>query len=105
MPPMKLMLTLFALAVALYAGLVALLWWGQEKLIFQGTPLPQDFRFDVRPDVQERFIDVPGARLSALHLQLPAPKGIVFFCTAMPATWRAGSSTPTSTGAPTSTCS
>ena len=31
------------------------------------------------PDIHEVAIDVPGARLSALHLKLPNPKGVVFF--------------------------
>ncbi|MBK7059916.1 MAG: alpha/beta fold hydrolase [Rubrivivax sp.] len=79
MRAMKLALLVLALPLALYLALLALLWWGQERLIFQGTPLPPNFRFDVGPDVHERFIDVPGGRLSALHLQLPAPKGVVFF--------------------------
>jgi hypothetical protein len=64
---------------ALYLALVAALWWGQEKLLFLPTPLPTQHRFELAPDVHERFIDVPGARLSALHLQLPRPKGVVFF--------------------------
>lgn len=76
---MKQALTLVALVAGLYLALVAALWWGQERLLFLPTPLPADHRFDVGPDVHERFIDVPGARLSALHLQLPAPKGVVFF--------------------------
>jgi len=31
------------------------------------------------PDIHEVAIDVPGAWLSALHLKLPNPKGVVFF--------------------------
>ena len=76
---MKLLLTLLAAAAALYLGLLALLWWGQERLLFMPSTLPAAHRFDVAADVHERFIDVPGARLSALHLQLPAPKGVVFY--------------------------
>ena len=68
-----------AAALGVYGVLVALLWWGQERLLFAPEPLPADHRFDSGPDVHERTIDVPGARLSALHLKRPAPRGVVFF--------------------------
>jgi uncharacterized protein len=70
---------LCAAGLGVYGVLVALLWWGQERLLFEPEPLPADHRFDLGPDVHERTIDVPGARLSALHLRLPAPRGVVFF--------------------------
>ena len=66
-------------AAALYVLLLAALWWGQERLLFMPQPLPSDHRFELGSDVHERTIDVPGARLHALHLQLPAPRGVVFF--------------------------
>jgi len=65
--------------LALYGALLALLWWGQERLLFLPQPLSPDHRFDFGPDVRERSIEVAGARLSALHLQLPAPRGVVFY--------------------------
>jgi len=72
---------LFAAAIALllYATAIALLWWQQERLLFQPQRLPADHRFQLPPDVHETWVDVPGARLNALHLQLPAPEGVVFF--------------------------
>jgi uncharacterized protein len=76
---MKTVLILLALPLALYAAVLALLWWGQERLLFHPTPLPPTHRFELGADVQERQIDVPGARLSALHLRLPAPKAVVFY--------------------------
>ena len=66
-------------ALALYAAVLALLWWGQERLLFQPQPLPANFRFEVPADVQETWVEVPGARLNALHLRLPKPDGVVFF--------------------------
>jgi uncharacterized protein len=75
----KLALAVLGGLVGLYLLAVAALWWWQERLIFLPTPLPATHRFAVAADVHERFIDVPGARLSALHLQLPAPKGVVFY--------------------------
>jgi len=66
-------------AAALYVLLLAGLWWGQERLLCMPQTLPSDHRFELGTDVHERTIDVPGARLHALHLQLPAPRGVVFF--------------------------
>ncbi|MFN5164833.1 MAG: alpha/beta hydrolase [Pseudomonadota bacterium] len=73
-----------ALAAALAAALVwalavAALWWRQEWLIFRPHTLPADWLFDKGPDVHERWIDVPGGRLNALHLRLPRPDGVVFY--------------------------
>ncbi len=65
--------------LALYAALMALMWWGQERLLFHPTPLAATHRFDFGADVHETWVDVPGARLHALHLQQPQPQGIVFF--------------------------
>ena len=41
--------------------------------------MPATFRFALESDVQETWIEVPGARLNALHLRLPRPDGVVFF--------------------------
>lgn len=66
-------------ALALYASVVAALWWGQERLLFHPDVLPATHRFEQRADVHETWVDVPGARLNALHLRLPSPDGVVFF--------------------------
>ena len=76
---LKALLIAAAVGTGGYLALLALLWWGQERLLFQPAPLPAAHRFDLGADVHERWIEVPGARLSALHLQLPAPKGLVFY--------------------------
>lgn len=72
-----------ALAIALlYAALLVLLWWQQERLIFLPSRLPAEHRFDAGADVHEAWIAVagsPGARLHALHLRNREPRGIVFF--------------------------
>lgn len=62
-----------------FAALIALLAWKQEALLFQPQTLPAGFQFNVGRDVQESWVEVPGARLNALHLQLPKPDGVVFF--------------------------
>jgi uncharacterized protein len=65
--------------VLLYAALLALVWWQQERLIFLPSPLPAEHRFDVGADVHEAWVDLPGARLHALHLRNREPRGVVFF--------------------------
>lgn len=62
-----------------WAGAVAALWLGQERLLFSPVPLAPDTRLSEEADVEERFVDVPGARLSVLELRRPDPKGVVFF--------------------------
>ena len=62
-----------------YAGVLALLWWQQERLLFAPQALAAHHRFDVAADVHETWVEVPGARLNALHLRLPKPDGVVFF--------------------------
>lgn len=67
------------LCLALYAAALTWLWFRQEKLLFAPTVLLADHKLATAPDLHEVAIDVPGARLSALHLRLPNPKGVVFF--------------------------
>jgi alpha-beta hydrolase superfamily lysophospholipase len=64
---------------ALYAALLALVWWQQERLIFMPSRLPADHRFAFGDDVHEAWIEVPGARLHALYLRNAQPRGVVFF--------------------------
>lgn len=78
MNPGKL-LTVVAVAGLVYALVLALIWWGQERLIFMPARLAADHRFDFGADVHEVHVDVPGARLHALHLRNPQPRGVVFF--------------------------
>lgn len=79
---MTLVNTILTVAVAagvLYAGAMAWLWLGQEKLLFAPSSLAADVPLAMAPDVHEVTVAVPGAQLSALHLRLPDPKGVVFF--------------------------
>jgi uncharacterized protein len=77
--PWIFLLTLAAGALACCALLLAFLWWRQESLLFYPVPLPADQRLASAPDIQESTVDVPGARLSVLHLQRPGARGVVFF--------------------------
>lgn len=63
-----------------YGAFLAALWWGQERLLFEPQKLGADHQFSFGPDVHELAIQRPdGTRLHALHLRLPAPRGIVFY--------------------------
>ena len=72
-------LALAALGVALYMGALTWLWFRQERLLFAPTVLPATHVLATAQDVHEVSLEVPGARLSALHLRLPDPRGLVFF--------------------------
>jgi uncharacterized protein len=73
------LLALAGAALLTATSLLALLWWQQERLLFVPQVLAADHRFERGPDVAEVWVDVPGARLNALHLKLPQPDGVVFF--------------------------
>ena len=70
---------LLLLGLCVYGAVVALLWWRQESLLFHPQVLAPAHRFNLQADTREVWVDVPGARLHALHLRLPQPRGVVFF--------------------------
>ncbi len=72
-------LGLVAAVAAVYTAAIGWLWLRQERLLFEPTPLPPDLPLVDDADVRERWIEVHGARLSAAHLSLPQPRGVVFF--------------------------
>lgn len=72
-------LGLVVLAGSVYGAALGWLWFQQEKLLFAPTVLPAGLPLATAGDIHETWVDVPGARLSALHLRLPEPKGVVFF--------------------------
>lgn len=65
-------------ALLLYAGVLGLLYWKQEALLFAPVRLPEDHAFAIAGIVERRIV-VPGAVLSALHFRQPDAKGVVFF--------------------------
>lgn len=67
-----------ALLATSYLTAVGWIYRYQERLLFKPEPLAADHVLAL-PDAEEVTIDVPGARLSALHLRLPDPQGVVFF--------------------------
>lgn len=81
--PRRLMHLLWSLPLTLavlYAAGLALLWFAQERLIFQPQKLPQQHRFEFGADVHEAWVPrEDGVRLHALHLRLPRPDAVVFY--------------------------
>ena len=74
------LLMLFGFALLAYPALLLAVWLKQERLLFEPAPLQDDHCFDFGPDVHEVTIERPdGVTLNALHLRLPAPRGIVFY--------------------------
>jgi len=61
-----------------YASICLGLFFFQERLLFAPVPLAEDHAFKVK-GVEEVFIDVLGARISALHFKNENPKGLIFF--------------------------
>ena len=75
---MQLSLIVATIALVAYAAFLAWIYVRQESLLFYPAPLASDYAFAI-PDAREVRIEVDGATLSALHLKLPNPKGVVFF--------------------------
>lgn len=71
------LLGLTAVALLLWIAACAALWFAQERLLFRPTPLPADAVLAREPQTLERWIDVPGGRLSVAELRLPEPRGVV----------------------------
>ncbi|MCB1916205.1 MAG: alpha/beta fold hydrolase [Rhodocyclaceae bacterium] len=65
-------------AMGVCATALGAVYWRQEALLFEPTVLPPDHTFAIA-DTREVRVEVDGATLSALHLRLPNPKGVIFF--------------------------
>ncbi len=81
-PPRRALYTLAVAALLVLAAWLAVLghlWLTQEKLLFEPVTLEAGASLAREADVHERFVDVPGARLSVLELRLPHPRGVVFY--------------------------
>lgn len=67
------------LAALAYAGLLAALYFNQERLIFPATTLPADYQFRFDQRFEEIKVAVPGGSLDALLFRQPNPRGLVFY--------------------------
>lgn len=75
----KTLLVVFGLVLVGYIVVLALLYVRQEALIFPGSKLPADYRFEFPVPFAEISIPVAGATLNALHFPRPRPRGVIFF--------------------------
>ena len=73
----RLVLATLALAALAYGAALATLWTHQESLLFHPVPAAAAAKLDA--DVQETWVDVPGARLNVLRLRRPHPDGVVLY--------------------------
>jgi len=85
---------LAAVAVTGYVGVLGVLYFTQERLIFHSNLLPANYRFAfVDQRFEELHVPVPGASLDALLFEHANPRGLVFFIhgnTGSLANWTAG---------------
>lgn len=75
----KILIALSVLALLGYASIVGALYLAQERIIFPGSKLPPDYKFNFDQPFREVQVEVPGASLNALHITQPAPRGLLFF--------------------------
>ncbi|MEQ6121287.1 alpha/beta hydrolase [Reichenbachiella sp. MALMAid0571] len=67
-------------AVLIYALIILAVYLFQEKLIFQGSPLPDDFKFDIEVPFEEVYLDTPdSSRIHGVMLKSKAPKGVILY--------------------------
>jgi len=76
----KFIIMIAAIILSVYCAAVIFIWQKQETLLFHPDPLATDYQFNL-PYTHEVYIDVPGAKIHALHLKLPREqnRGIVLF--------------------------
>jgi pimeloyl-ACP methyl ester carboxylesterase len=70
---------LVLLGLLAYAGLLAALYFNQERLIFPATTLPSDYQFRFDQRFEEFKVAVPGGSLDALLFRQGHPRGLVFY--------------------------
>lgn len=74
------LITLAGVPLLLYLLALTWLWFRQERLLFYPDPWPpEDPPAMHAGDVHSTWVEVPGAKLHALHLQQPNARGLVFF--------------------------
>jgi uncharacterized protein len=66
--------------VLIYALIIVIVYFIQEKFIFKPEKLKQDFVFKYDTPFEEYFFDVePGVRINGLHFFVPKPLGLVIY--------------------------
>lgn len=70
---------LLGIPVVIYGLILLGLYTYQEKIIFPGTALADDYRFEYNVPFSELTIPVNGGALNALHFSQKNPRGLIFF--------------------------
>lgn len=66
--------------VVIYSLVIASLYWFQEKLIFQGSSLSQDYQFDINVPFEEVYLKAEDAAvLHGVLLKCANPKGAILY--------------------------
>lgn len=67
-------------AVLIYVLIVLAVYMFQEKLIFQGSSLPDNFKFDIEVPFEEVYLKTSdSARLHGVMLKSKKPKGVMLY--------------------------
>lgn len=67
------------IVLALYALILVVLYFYQERLIFFPETLPADFKFEFRRPFSERWIEADGTKAHGLLFKSSAGKGVVLY--------------------------
>lgn len=78
-PWRKLAAALLGLPILILGMGAGYLYLFQESIIFVGSTLADNHKFNFDVPFEELVIPVDGAEISALHFQQPEPRGLVFF--------------------------
>ena len=66
--------------VLIYVLVILAIYVFQEKLIFQGSSLPDDFKFDIKVPFEEVYLSTPdSSRIHGVMLKSKAPKGVILY--------------------------
>ena len=72
--------TILIYIIAVYAGIMILVYLVQERFIFKPEKLKQDFVYKYDIPFKELFIDIePGVRINGLHFFAKKPLGLILY--------------------------
>ncbi|MBM1107225.1 alpha/beta hydrolase [Aurantibacter crassamenti] len=78
---MKLLKRLFKTFLILIILIVGILYFFQEKLIFNSSTLPQNYEYQFTTNFEELFLKAKdGAILNGVHFKQENPKGVIIYC-------------------------
>ncbi len=77
----KILLVIGLLPVLAYVGICAMLYYNQEDMIFPGTKLAKDYKFNFRESFEELRVSAPDGKVlsGALFKTSDTSKGLIFY--------------------------